>query len=122
MRLLLTFLLLFSLADAMSNSQGSSPQTAPAPGAPSQSAKKPDQAARPDLPGKVDEQGHGVGRVAPHFLILVELIVHFPEASLQTRRLSRLGGNQSVFVRRGVQRIFSTSSTRIRKRGAKRKT
>src|SRR6266853_1715752 len=59
-----------------------------------------------DLPGIIDEQRHYVVRFAPRFLILVELVVHFPEAVLQARGLSRLGGNQSVFVRRGIQRIF----------------
>src|SRR6266481_4283406 len=59
-----------------------------------------------DLPGVIDEQGHYVSRFAPRFLILVKLVVHFPEAVLQARGLGRLGGNQCVFVRRGIQRIF----------------
>src|SRR6266478_7426068 len=59
-----------------------------------------------DLPGIIDEQRHYVVRFAPRFLILVELVVHFPEAVLQARGLCGLGGNQSVFVRRGIQRIF----------------
>src|SRR6266849_2584514 len=64
-----------------------------------------------DLPGIIDEHGHYIGRFAPRFLILVELVVHFPEAALKTRGLSRLGGNQSVFVRRGIQRIFAKDYT-----------
>src|ERR1700704_5106649 len=59
-----------------------------------------------DLPRVINEHGHYVFRFAPRFLILVKLVVHFPEAVLQTGGLSRLRGHQSVFVRCGIQRIF----------------
>src|SRR5712691_6566331 len=59
-----------------------------------------------DLLGIIDEHRHHIGRLAPRFLILVELVVHLPEAALQAGGLSRLGGNQRVFVRGGIQRIF----------------